>query len=711
MATWTVPSDDTAVQVTGLNPGVSYEVRVRARDAAGNWSAFSAPAEFVTASTAAPTVVAGRPRPVRVGGSVVVDAAVTPPAGETITGYAWTIVAGSGTLAGASTSTPTFLPPGSGLGTSVVRATVTASGGGTATADVTVGYGPTIVAAENQLPGTPRDVWDLTAPNLGGISSLQGFCDGFSVDKASTVSFKIGQSDGAGWNADIYRLGWYAGAGARHYGTLTPDSGQLTASQAQPSPADVDPTTTLPSLDCSTWAATLTWTPPVWAPSGMYLLRLNRTGGGASHILWVLRDDARSADLMFMPADSTWQAYNAFGGLGAGQYAGNSLYYGTAVNQYHGDCARYISHNRPLVNRGACDPGRDYGAVRWSNFFTSEYGLLRFVERNGCDVKYYSCLDAAGDPDGDLLATVNAALFVGHNEYWSDGMRTGWETAKAAGMSVFSAAGNEVFWRLVGTNPDSQGRPRTWECQKSSIGGRGNDRPAWTGSWRDTAGTGKGGGQPENTFTGTIFCVNGPDLRPLVVPVAGGYAAQPMWRHTAVAELGAGQSWTSPAQILGFEWDTYGPAGVSTTAAGFMAAPHPQTRYASTVTYPIDAGLLLTDAADEYATAGTATHRLVVHPSSDSGGITVGTGTCNWALGVDDANTWQVGSNNVSPVLQQATLNLLTDMGAPPSTVMGGLTAPTPVVWYGDDDPTSPVLPGLLRPGSARARLAAGIAP
>jgi len=122
--------------------------------------------------------------------------------------------------------------------------------------DILVPYN--IVGAENALTGTARATWDLTSPNLGGVSTLQGFADGFSTNRTGTVSFKIAQSDTAGWTADVYRLGWYGGDGARLYANLTPSGGQVTSSQAQPAPADADPDTTLLSADCAGWSTTCT---------------------------------------------------------------------------------------------------------------------------------------------------------------------------------------------------------------------------------------------------------------------------------------------------------------------------------------------------------------------------------------------------------------------------------------------------------------------
>jgi hypothetical protein len=399
--------------------------------------------------------------------------------------------------------------------------------------------------------------------------------------------------------------------------------------------------------------------------------------------------------------------------------AGNSLYFGIAVDQYNADCARYVSYNRPFINRLAVSGG--YGAVQWSTFFTGEYGMLRFVERNGIDVKYYGCIDAAGDSSGTLLkgngstvGGVKAGIFTGHNEYWSDGMRAGWEAFKVAGGSVFSCAGNEVFWRTVGSNNDSSGRPRTWECYKSTIAARASTgRTQWTGTWRDPDGAGKGGNNPENQFSGTIFMVNGPDFRSFIVPFTGGYSAQPLWRNTTVAALASG-SYTSPSEILGFEWDTYGPAGTTATGNAFLATPHPRVRYCSTATHVVSNSIVLTDAGDTYST-GTVTHRLVAQPSSNNGGITFGTGTVNWAFGVDNTNTYHTntGGDNVDVVIQQATINILCDMGVTAQTLMSGLTAPTAVDWFPSGAATLTVGSSLTAGASAvavqgAATLAAG---
>lgn len=519
------------------------------------------------------------------------------------------------------------------------------------------------IVVENARTGTPRTTWDLPAGRFGGHPYLQGFVDGFSVNRDQPISFKIAQVGRTGWKLDVYRLGWYRGDGARLIATLHPSAAQLSIARAQPAPADCDPDSDLISADCSAWRPVLTWIVPSDVPSGVFLARLTRTDGEASHIMFVVRDDNRRPAIRVQLADPTWQAYNAFGGLGAALYAGNSLYHGTAVDQYYPDCARVVSYNRPIVNRGAVD--ETYGAVQWSTFFTGEYPAVRWLERNGYDVAYQGGIDAMGgrEPRADV------AMMIGHNEYWSQPMKDSWLLHLAAGGHMIVMASNEAFWRTLGERPDTSARPRRIRCHKETIPGRTSPAAGWTGTWRDM-------GKPENEWTGTIFAVNGPTLRALSVEPP--YAAHPIWRNTAAASGG----WTSPPEILGFEIDTYGPAGTtSRTAAAWMADPGPAVGYASDTPIDVPGGMLLTDAGQAYGGPGVVHHRLVA-VVRDTGGRTFATGSVNWALGLDGANVAnRVGADNMSPVIQQATTNALADMGVTPGTPQSELVVTPARSW------------------------------
>ena len=84
-----------------------------------------------------------------------------------------------------------------------------------------------------------------------------------------------------------------------------------------------------------------TWQVPADATSGIYFAHLVREDGtsGENHIPFVVRDDDGHSDLLFQTSDTTWQAYN--------QYGGNSLYVGSPVGR-----ALKVSYNRPFTTRG-----------------------------------------------------------------------------------------------------------------------------------------------------------------------------------------------------------------------------------------------------------------------------------------------------------------------------------------------------------------------
>src|SRR5258708_39708523 len=71
------------------------------------------------------------------------------------------------------------------------------------------------IVTENALPGNPSTEWDIVG---AGDLSIQGFATDISVNKGGTVNFKI-KTDATDYTIDIYRIGYYNGAGARKVGT------------------------------------------------------------------------------------------------------------------------------------------------------------------------------------------------------------------------------------------------------------------------------------------------------------------------------------------------------------------------------------------------------------------------------------------------------------------------------------------------------------
>ena len=362
------------------------------------------------------------------------------------------------------------------------------------------------VAVENAKQGNPQSAWDISG---AGDLTIQGFTTQVSVNQGEVIHFKI-KTDAKSYRLDIYRLGYYNGLGARFIASITPSAA---LPQIQPNPA-TDSTTGL--IDYGTWAESAAWQVPSGSVSGVYIAKAIRSDtGGASHIAFVVRDDAGVSDILFQTSDTTWQAYN--------DYGGNSLYTGSPAGR-----AYKVSYNRPFNTRGD-------SAYDW--LFNAEYPMIRWLEANGYYVSYFTGVDA--DLRGSLMLSHRLYLSVGHDEYWSGGQRTNVEAARAAGINLGFFSGNEIFWKTRWEpSIDGSATPyRTLVCYKETHANAKIDPTStWTGTWRDPRfSPPSDGGLPENALAGTIFMVNGNRTDSIAVPSQ--YGAHRFWRNTSVATL------------------------------------------------------------------------------------------------------------------------------------------------------------------------------
>jgi hypothetical protein len=487
------------------------------------------------------------------------------------------------------------------------------------------------VACENAKPGNPPSEWELIA---AGDDSIAGFPTEMSVVPGETVEFKI-STDAPTYEIDLYRFGWYEGDGARHLDSVDP----VLPPPAQPE-CLTEPDTGL--VDCGNWSVSATWTVPPDAVSGVYAARLERPDtGGDNHILFIVRDDERPSDLVFQTSDTTWQAYNNWGG--------NSLYTGAPIGR-----AFKVSYNRPIRTRAGTPDGRD-------SFFGSEYPMLRWLERNGYDVSYITGIDT--DRLGpEALLDHQVFLSVGHDEYWSGAQRDHVEAARDAGVHLAFFSGNEVYWKTRWESSiDGTGTPhRTLVSYKETRNHAKIDpSPEWTGTWRDPRfSPPSDGGRPENELTGTIFGVN---CCTYEMRVPAEFGAMRLWRNTSIASLAPGTEAVLPHGTLGYEWDV-------DLDNGFR--PPGLIRMSSTT---VDVPELLVDWGSTVAPA-TATHQLVLH-RAQSGALVFGAGTVQWSWGLDARHDGP--SLPADPRMQQATVNLFADMGVQPATLQTDLVPTT----------------------------------
>ncbi len=499
----------------------------------------------------------------------------------------------------------------------------------------TTSYSQNDIVTENALPGNPASQWDITG---AGDLDLQGFATDISVNKGGTIGFKIKGNGVSSCNIKIYRLGYYQGNGAREIADL----GTITLN-AQP---DCITNTATGLIDCGNWSQSATWTVPGTAVSGIYIAKISRIAdpqNRASHIAFIVRDDAASVDLLFKTSDATWQAYN--------KYGGNSFYTGTVAGYTAGRAVK-ISYNRPFTTR---EDREDW-------LFWSEYPMIRWLERNGYSMKYTTDVDM--ERTALDLSKFNVFLSVGHDEYWSANERNNVENARNNGKHLAFFSGNEVYWKTRWeTSIDGSNTPtRTLVCYKEgTLGenacvGKCDPTSTWTGLWRTgnpSQYPGSDGFKPENALTGTISWNDSTGS----IRVPSTFKTNRFWRNSPVADIPDGSTATLPLGTLGYEWSWENPA---------YQQSYPNKR------------ILLSSTS-----FNGRFHKLSLYKHS-SGAWIFGAGTIQWSWGL--SSTHDGGSVATSLSMQQATVNLLADMNVQPGSLQvdlspasasGDVTAPS----------------------------------
>jgi len=291
------------------------------------------------------------------------------------------------------------------------------------------------IQQENQLPGTSG--WQLlnAASYVGNrFPDIEGYPIAQSATAGETLSFAV-STNSQSFTADVYRLGWYGGVGARLIASIPNIPGHFYA---------------IPSMDSSTglvdtrWPAAFTVTVDSSWVTGMYLVKLTAANGKQNYIPFVIRS-RRPAALMFIHADNTDQAYN--------QWGGKSLY---EFNSSHGKRAYKVSFNRPLADGEY--PG-------WGNLFNWEYPMIRYLERQGYDLEYVSSVDTS--TDANIFMHHAGVLIVGHQEYWTKESRDHLEAAVDQGVNLAVFAGDTMSWQIR-YEPSNNRQNRILVCYKDA---------------------------------------------------------------------------------------------------------------------------------------------------------------------------------------------------------------------------------------------------
>ncbi len=274
------------------------------------------------------------------------------------------------------------------------------------------------VQRENSRPGTPG--WQVPA-SAGTV--ISGYASQISVAPGQRVLLHVAAPPGSRYRVLVYRLGWYRGVGGRLI-ECVPGCGASRAAIAQP-PATAPGAVT--GLFRAGWHVTDRVQIPAGAVSGYYEAKLEIVGGpnaGAiGSIPLIVRQSATapaSAVLIQVPVN-TWEAYNRWGN--------KSLYlFGTSQH------AVEVSFDRPF------DPQVFYNMVT-----RLELPWVRFLERSGVDVSYQTDVDT--DRDTGSLLRHRLVFSIGHDEYWTQRMRGGFDRALALSTNLMFGS-NSGEWRM-----------------------------------------------------------------------------------------------------------------------------------------------------------------------------------------------------------------------------------------------------------------------
>ncbi len=288
---------------------------------------------------------------------------------------------------------------------------------------------PSPIAQENAKPGD-RD-WQLTRVKINRgkyrTSLVEGYCSHQSISAGKSLKFFVSSEPARKVSLDIYRMGYYGGAGARRVMRLGP-----MASTTQPVPKLGSTPGRL--RECQWEPSAEFQIPDDWV-SGVYLGKLSTIPESKSEPYWqsyviFIVKDHRPADFLFQCSDNTWQAYNRWP-------ENESLY--THPDGAHAPGVA-VSFDRPYGKYTQIfDAALSVGS---GEFLLWEYPLCYWLEQHGYDVTYGSNSDAL---DSEFLTRCKAFLSVGHDEYWDVRQYRTVEKAIQAGVNILWLSGNSVF--------------------------------------------------------------------------------------------------------------------------------------------------------------------------------------------------------------------------------------------------------------------------
>lgn len=281
------------------------------------------------------------------------------------------------------------------------------------------------VVTENQRPGTT----DWRIASVSASPGIEGFADHTSASQGDSLTLYVSTS-AAHFSVEAFRMGYYGGLGGRLVWQSAAVKGGVQAG------AQLDPVT---HKVWAPWHASLSVKVDAAWPPGDYLLKLVGDGGlqQQNYIPLTVVDNASTAALVIVNAVTTWQAFNDWGGY----------------DLYNGPGGQFDSRSR------VASFDRPYSLEVSSNdFLQDEFPLVYFAESYGLDVTYWTDIDLH-QRGAQLAANHRGIVVLGHDEYWTQAMRSAVTGARDEGVNV-AFLGAEAVFRQIRLQPSAIGADR-----------------------------------------------------------------------------------------------------------------------------------------------------------------------------------------------------------------------------------------------------------
>ncbi|HVR05195.1 MAG TPA: N,N-dimethylformamidase beta subunit family domain-containing protein [Solirubrobacteraceae bacterium] len=517
-----------------------------------------------------------------------------------------------------------------------------------------------------------------TANRLSNYSEeIGGFTTQTSYAAGENVQLKIGTSapsfPSTNVSISVYRIGYYGGNGARLIAAAGSSKVKVNNSlTCNPMNKETG------ELSCSNWATTYTIPGSSLPVSGIYEAVFTdlADGGIQNYAIFTVRNDASTAEVLYVLPVSTYEAYNTWGC--------KSLYFDACGlgNTVAGDeRAVKVSFERPISE----------GEAERNKFFGPDARTVEWLEEQGYNVSYTDDIQLAREPE--TLLHHKIILISGHSEYWSYAAFNNVLAAREHGVNIASLSSNTAYWQTRFENNyrtlvcyktvqgSSSGSASATPNDPASIGPKGEFIPQNATTTRRDFGAPAGNpnappegrvgvGQPENELFGSMYVGdNEEDSWGLTVPAGnanGEYETSRVWRG---AGLPSNAQTTIPGELVGWEWDQI-PSAESPLYA-HAAELEPEGVKRLTLTNTSDpASTWLQDYGRERAATpppGQSSEVSAVEYRAKSGAWVFSSGTMQWAYGFDG-----------DAAINQATYNILFEMGATPVTPESGITLKSP---------------------------------